>query len=193
VTAVALKTAPTGTVTDGSYPLFLTQGSNTQAVGLEVTFTVTNGQISVAVLNGGAHYQVEDTLTVFAGWLPGATGNATAQVTAISNPAAVALPATDIDHYTVLWAPSGTDISSPCTPMACLHGPWNEVAVPATVLTYTIPAACGVLEIDVETATTLTALMPAEVSSWATVIKDTGLACPLDGVPGTSKLSWVKP
>jgi hypothetical protein len=191
VTDLTVTTAPAGTLTDGTYPLYLSQGSDEGACCLEASLTVTGGTLTAAaVVYGGYGYSPGDTLTVPASFLPGATSGATLMVTGTATLPAIALQASDIDHYTIWWGPS--DGPGHCQAANCIRGPYGAVEVPAGTTTYTIAAACGDLEVELAVATGSAAQLPYSVSDHATVMIATGLTCPLPGSPGAPKLSWPK-
>lgn len=191
VTAAALGTAPAGTLTDGTYALYLAPDPSGQAYGLNVNVTVSGGIVTeVDVLDGGMGYAPGDTEVLPFGQITGATANGTLQVTAVTTQAAVPLPATDIDHYTVWWAPA--DGPGYCYAANCVRGPYGIAFAAAGVTSYTIPAACGDLAIQVGVSTNATAYAPFAMSISPVITESTGVTCPVLGAPGTPKLSWPK-
>lgn len=190
-TAAAVATTPPGTLTDGTYPVGVNVDLNGQAFGLEASVTVTGGAITaVAVTAGGQGYASGDTETFEAAELPGATANGTLRIVSVTNPPAVPLPASDVDHYTVWWAPA--DGPGHCTSANCVRGPYGIAEVAAGVTSYTIAAACGNLAIEVRASTNATAHAPFAMSNPQTFTESTGVTCPVLGAPGAPKLSWPK-
>lgn len=74
-----------------------------------------------------------------------------------------ALPATDIDHYTLTWSPAGS------TPPAGSTTPAGGTPGVLTVkaLTATVPVVCGTVQFSVTATTSATALYPNTTSSAA--------------------------
>lgn len=186
--AVALETAPAGKLTDGVYSIY--SPPDGQAFGLELSVTVSNGLVtSVAVLNGGNGYAVGDVESIYYAPIAGATANGTVQITTITNDAAVQLPASDIDHYTIWWSPAGGTL---CQASNCIRGPYGVAFAPAGTLTYTIAGACGNLDIEVAVATNAGAYAPFAQSNPVTITENTGVTCPVLKPPATVKLAWPK-
>lgn len=78
------------------------------------------------------------------------------------------LPASDIDHYTITWAPT----SEQSGPSGSLN------TIPAAANTTVVPIACGSTSFTVSVTTTASARYPnATSSSTAAVPFATGIAC----------------
>lgn len=191
-TSVTLGTAPTGTLTDGTYHMFIPPDANGTAFGMEVTATVVGGLVTdLEVMNSGSGFVVGSTerLPVISAGT-GATTDGTLVVSAVTDEPGPALPSTDIDHYTVWWAPA--DGPGYCDGANCVRGPYGVAEVGAGATSYTIAAACGNLNIEVRVSTTASAYAPFAMSDPATFTESTGLTCPVLGAPGAPKLSWPK-